>query len=293
MIHLFLPTSEIQVSAKMKKTDDELIKITRSSVTYARSFFDKVEFTAEDAVRSNWDFLKRVYFEAINSGATIINVADTVGYAETEEFGRLVKNVAGYVKIINPNVEISIHCHNDLGLAVANTIAGIKNGAQQVEVTINGLGERAGNCSLEQIVAFSKVHPESFSTNVLSGEIYKASKMVSRFTGVRNDSAPVVGKSAFAHKSGIHQHGVINNKESYEVLRAEDFGRKSEIVIGPHSGYHGVIAKARELGFEISQEQAALILDVVSEKVQREEQKRFDDEDIRKILMEKVLALAV
>jgi len=291
MIHLFLPTSAVQVSAKMKKNEDELIKIARDSVAHAKRFFNMIEFTAEDAVRTNWDFLKKIYFEAINCGATIINVADTVGYSYPSQFGMLVKNVTDYVKSIDTRVQISVHCHNDLGLASANTIAGIENGAEQVEVTINGLGERAGNCSLEQIIAFSWLHPNIFSTNVQAKEIARASEMVSEFTGIKNDSAPIVGKSAFSHKAGIHQQGVINNKESYEVLNAEKFGRKTEIIIGPHSGHHGVIAKAKELGFDINPEQAMQVLEIVSEKVQKETQKRFSDSDIRAIIEANLFSL--
>lgn len=284
MIHIFLPTSKEQVEAKLKKSHQELIDIAAGIVRYATKYFPIVEFTAEDAARSDEKFLKKIYMETVRQGANVINVADTVGCSEPDYFGSLVCKVNSWVKEINLKSIVSVHCHNDLGLAFANTLSGIKNKAKQAECTILGIGERAGNCSLEQIVAFSKVHPEVYTTKVNSKELYKAAKLVERFTGVRNPLAPVVGQTAFSHKSGIHQHGVINNRISYEVLNPQDFGRKSKIVVGACSGYHGVIAKAKELGYEINKEEAAQIIENISEILKNKIKKRFSNKDIKEFI---------
>ncbi len=295
MVHIFLPTSDIQVKAKLKKTEHELIKMAESSVRFARKYFPEVEFTAEDSARSDEDFLKRIYGEAINAGATVVNIADTVGFAEFYSFGELVKNMKDYSKSINPDVRVGVHCHNDLGLATANSLAGIANGAEQVEVTINGLGERAGNCSLEQIVLFSLVKrpfgdskkmQRPFYTGIDPKQLYPASKKVTRVTGIRNDMAPGVGKTAFAHKSGIHQHAVSNDRESYEVIDPALLGRESEIIIGPHSGYHGMIEKSSQLGFEMDEERARRAIDIVSDMVEKELKKRFTDKDLQAIFLQ-------
>jgi len=284
MIHIFVPTSKIQIKAKMNKNDDEIIEMASSSVRYAKKYFDKIEFTAEDTVRTDFDMLKQIYSEVLKEKADIINVADTVGCAYPSDFGNLVHKIKDFVKNINPNAAISVHCHNDLGMALANSLAAIENGVEQIECTINGIGERAGNCSLEQIVAWSIIRPEFFKTNVDPSEIYKASEMVKKATGTRNDFAPVVGEAVFSHKAGIHQQGVINNGRSYEVIIPEIFGRKTEIVIGPHSGYHGMITKASELGFGITKEEASEIIKEISEIVRKKKQKRFSDEDIKELL---------
>jgi len=283
MIHIFVPTSK-ELAAKTRKTEDELVEMAMSSVRYAKKYFPVIEFTAEDSVRTDFEILKKIYSAVLKENVNIINVADTVGCAYPSDFGNLVKDVVDFVKNINPDVMISVHCHNDLGMAVANSLSAIENKAEQVECTVNGIGERAGNCSLEQIIAWSIAKPEFFTTNANPKEVYRLSEIVSKATGTENYFAPIVGKSAFAHKAGIHQHGVINNSDSYEFLNAEMFGRKSEIVIGPHSGYHGMMAKAKELGFDIDKEQACKIINEISELVRQKKQKRFSDEDIKELL---------
>jgi 2-isopropylmalate synthase len=282
MIHIFFPTSKVHLESKMKKSNDEILDLVNHFVSYAKGYFPVVEFTAEDAVRTENDFLKQVYTAALNSGADVINIADTTGCAYPRNFGEIVRNTFELIKEVKPAARVSVHCHNDLGLALANTLEGIENGASQVECTVNGIGERAGNCALEQVVA-SSIFSKRFSTGVDSKQLYEVSRLVSQATGVENPIAPVVGEAVFAHKAGIHQHGVLNNKNSYEVLRAEDFGRKSEIILGPHSGYHGAMAKAKELGLDITKEQAARLIEMISEKVRNYEKKRFSDEDVMQI----------
>jgi 2-isopropylmalate synthase len=284
MIHLFFPTSKIHIDSKMKKSHGEIIDVAREMVAYARSLFPIVEFTAEDTVRTDMKFLKEVYSAVIEVGARVINVADTVGCAYPEGFGKLICETVEYVKGINPDVRVSVHCHNDLGLALANSLAAIENGAEQVECTVNGIGERAGNCAMEQIVINGEFSGR-YRTNVNPEKIYEISEFVREATGVGNPLAPVVGRVVFAHKAGIHQHAVINNTKSYEILNARDYGRKSEIIIGPHSGCHGMIAKALELGFEINKEEAMGLIEEVSEMVRQKKQKRFSDEDVREMLM--------
>lgn len=283
MIHIFFPTSKIHIDSKMKKSDEEIVEVVRSMVAYAKDYFPIVEFTAEDTVRTDFEFLRQVYSAVIDAGVDVINVADTVGCAYPEEFGKIVRETVEYVGGINPDVRISVHCHNDLGLALANSLAAIENGAEQVECTVNGIGERAGNCAMEQIVMNGKFSGK-YTTNVDQRKLYEISKIVCEATGVGNILAPVVGKAVFSHKAGIHQHAVINNTESYEVLEAEDYGRKSEIIIGPHSGCHGMIAKAAELGFEIDKVEASELIGEVSERVRMKKQKRFSDEEVLDML---------
>ena len=285
MIHIFVPASK-EIAAKLKKSDDELVRMVASSVDYAKKYFRIVEFTPEDAARADFKMLEKVCRAALNEGASIIDIADTVGCAYPNEFGKLIARTKDFAKSINPDAIVSVHCHNDSGMALANSLAAIENGAEQVECTINGIGERAGNCALEQIIAWSVARPDFFTTNADSKEIYKASKMVEEATGTRNDFAPVVGKSVFLHKSGIHQHGITNNKNSYETLDAEKFGRKSELVVGPHSGYHGVMAKAAEFGFNITKETALKVIEKVGEIVRNRKQRIFSDEDIKKIILD-------
>ena len=288
MIHVFIATSKIHMQKKLKKTPEQVIEMARAQVKYAKQYFEKIEFSAEDASRSNIGFLKEIISEVINSGATTINIPDTVGCAYPSDFGKLIYKINKYIRAINPEVILSVHCHNDRGLALINTLEGITNGARQVEVTVNGLGERSGNCALEQIAANSIIKGSKYLTGIDLKKLYNLSKMVETATDVKNDMMPIVGKTSFAHKSGIHQHGVIRNTKTYEIFSPEIFGRKSEIIIGPHSGYNGMIAKAEELGFNIDENCARKALEIVSQKVREEQQKRFKDEDL-KIILQKIL----
>ncbi len=255
-IHLFLATSKIHMKYKLRKAEDEIVKLAVESVKYARKFTDDIEFSPEDASRSEKVFLYRVIEEVIAAGATTVNIPDTVGYAIPEEFGVLIRDIKDNV----PNIEravISIHCHDDLGLSVANSLAAVKNGARQVECTINGIGERAGNASMEEIVMAIKTRSDLFdiSTGIKTEEIYKASRLVSKLTGlVVQPNKAVVGQNAFAHESGIHQDGVLKRRTTYEIMKPEEIGLSaSSLVLGKHSGRHAFVEKMKKLGYSLSE----------------------------------------
>lgn len=219
------------------------MKLIETGISYAKSYCDDVEFTSEDGSRTDITFLSEVIEVAIDNGVNTINIPDTVGFAQPEEFGQLIRTLLKNVPKLQ-HVTLSVHCHNDLGLAVANSLAGIKNGATQVECTINGLGERAGNASLEEIVMAIKTRPDYYQaqTNIITEELYKTSKLVSKLTGyeVQNNKA-IVGKNAFVHKAGIHQHGILENRSTYEIMSPQSVGWQGEnIVISKHSGQHAI-----------------------------------------------------
>ncbi len=255
-IHLFLATSPLHMEYKLRMTPDEVERLAAQMVAYARQFVSDVEFSAEDASRSDIDFLSRVLTRAISAGATTINIPDTVGYMLPEEFGALVSEVKRRVPNISQAV-LSVHCHNDLGLATAASLAAIKAGADQVECTINGIGERAGNASMEEIVMALRVRGDLYGadTNINTKQIIPASRLVSAVTGsfVQANKA-IVGKNAFLHEAGIHQHGVMAKRETYEIIRPEDVGYKeSGIVLGKHSGRHAFKSWLLENGHEVSE----------------------------------------
>ncbi|MBH44409.1 MAG: 2-isopropylmalate synthase [Gammaproteobacteria bacterium] len=252
-IHTFIATSPIHMEKKLKMTPSEVIERATSAIKIAKTFTDDVEFSPEDAGRSDLDFLCKVIEHAINAGATTINIPDTVGYNLPHQFGNLIKNILSNVKNSN-NAIFSVHCHNDLGLAVANSLSSVLNGARQIECTINGLGERAGNAALEEIVMTVRTRQDIFKcdTNIKSKKIMKCSRLVSSITGfpVQPNKA-IVGKNAFAHESGIHQDGVIKSRETYEIMRAEDVGLVSNsLVLGKHSGRNAFKQKLKELNIE-------------------------------------------
>lgn len=251
-IHTFLATSDIHLKYKLKIDREECIEQVIEAVTYAKSLCDDVEFSPEDAGRSDPEFMAIVLAEAIKAGATTINIPDTVGYTTPEEFGWLIKylieNTAGSDKVI-----WSTHCHNDLGLATANTLAGVTNGARQVEVTLNGIGERAGNTSLEEIVMAIHTKPKNFNvmTNIDTTQIIRTSRMVSAYTGMPvQPNKAIVGVNAFAHEAGIHQDGMLKHHDTYEIMRPETVGLKeSALVIGKHSGRHAFRTHLDEMGY--------------------------------------------
>jgi len=253
-IHTFIATSPIHREYKLKMTKEQILDRVKEMVTYAKSFVNDIEFSAEDATRTEKEFLMEVYEEAIKAGATTLNVPDTVGYRTPNEMYELIKYLKENVKGIE-NVDISVHCHDDLGLSVANSIASIQGGATQIECTINGLGERAGNTSLEEIVMILKTRKdlfEEYQTNIDSKQIYPASKLVSLLTGVSTQpNKAIVGANAFAHESGIHQHGVLANPETYEIMKPESVGRNTDsLVLGKLSGKHAFVQKLQSLGFD-------------------------------------------
>ena len=252
LIHTFVSTSESHMKHQLKKTPKQVLEMARDAVAYSRKYVENVEFSAMDATRSDPKFLYQVYSEAIKAGATVINIPDTVGYAVPDEFAALVKGIMDNVEGIE-DVVVSVHCHNDLGLAVANSLAAAKVGARQIECAINGLGERAGNCSLEEMVMVINTRKDAtdMTTGVNTREIYQASRLVSMLTGYNvQPNKAVVGDNAFAHESGIHQDGVLKHRETYEIMQPEDVGLvESDIYLGKHSGRHALKTKLEEMGF--------------------------------------------
>jgi 2-isopropylmalate synthase len=254
-IHTFVATSDIHLEYKLKKTRTEVLDMTRAAVRLARSYAEEVEFSAEDATRSDVNYLCDVFSVAVAEGATILNVPDTVGYTLPNEFTQLIRTVRERVVAGHDNVTISVHCHNDLGLAVANSLAAIDAGARQIECTINGIGERAGNASLEEIVMAMRVRADrlTFETGVDARELYPTSQLLSQIIGfgVQPNKA-IVGRNAFAHEAGIHQHGVISNPLCYEIMTPESVGvPANELVLGKHSGRHALSLRYEELGYSL------------------------------------------
>jgi len=289
-IHVFLATSKIHMKYKLKKTEDEVLKQAIESVRYAREKTSDVEFSAEDATRSEKEFLYRIIENAINEGATTINIPDTVGYAEPEEFGSLIRDIRENVPNISKAV-ISVHCHNDLGLAVANSLAAIKNGARQVECTINGIGERAGNASVEEIVMSLKTRKDIYSgldTSINIKEIYKTSRLVSRLTGfVVAPNKAVVGLNAFRHESGIHQDGVLKEKLTYEIIKPQDVGFMEQgIVLGKHSGRHAFSDRLKSVGIKLSDKELESAFEKF--KALADKKKMVYDEDLLSIVEEEI-----
>lgn len=255
-IHIFIATSELHMKYKLKMTREEVIDKVKTMVKYAKGLVDDIEFSPEDGSRSDREFLYKVLETAIESGATVLNIPDTVGYSTPKEFGELIKGIKENVKGIE-NVIISVHCHNDLGLAVANSLEAVENGATQVECAINGLGERAGNTALEEIVMALKTRGDIYNvyTNIKTENIYRVSSIVSHFSGVNvQPNKAIVGKNAFLHESGIHQHGVLENRETYEIMTPESVGFKtSNMILGKHSGRHAFEERVKELGCNLDE----------------------------------------
>ncbi len=266
-IHTFISTSDIHLEYQLKKTRAEVLAIAEEMVSYAKSFMDDVEFSPMDAVRSDPEYLYQVLERAIAAGATTVNIPDTVGYTTPSEFGELIRGIKENVPNIDQAI-ISVHGHNDLGLAVANFLEAVKNGVRQLECTINGIGERAGNASLEELVMALHVRrryfnpylgrsPESEAplTNIDTRQIYKTSRLVSNLTGMLvQPNKAIVGANAFAHESGIHQDGVLKNKLTYEIMDAQSIGlTDNQIVLGKHSGRNAVRTRLKELGFDLSE----------------------------------------
>jgi 2-isopropylmalate synthase len=254
-IHTFCATSDIHLEYKLKKTRAEVIRMTRDAVRLARSYAEEIEFSAEDATRSDVTYLCDVFAAAVDEGATILNVPDTVGYTLPNEFAELVRTVRERVVGDRTDITISVHCHNDLGLAVANSLAAVDAGARQIECTVNGIGERAGNASLEEVVMAMKVRADRlpFENRIDTQQIYSTSQLLARTIGfgVQPNKA-IVGRNAFAHEAGIHQHGVISNPLCYEIMTPESVGvTGNELVLGKHSGRHALALRYEELGYAL------------------------------------------
>jgi len=284
-IHTFVATSDIHLEHKLKKTRSEVIEMTRAAVQQARTYVDEVEFSAEDATRSDIDYLCDVLDVAVDAGASILNIPDTVGYTTPGEFISLISTVKERV-VRDRDVVISVHCHNDLGLAVANTLAALGAGARQVECTINGIGERAGNASLEEIVMAMRVRADRlpFETGINTSELYPASQLLSSIVGFEvQPNKAIVGRNAFAHEAGIHQHGVINNPLCYEIMTPESVGvPANSLVLGKHSGRHALSLRYMELGYEVS----AAELDAAYRRFTNlaDRKKRIYDQDLISLL---------
>jgi 2-isopropylmalate synthase len=257
-IHTFLATSPIHMKYKLKMDPEQVIERAAEMVAYAKSFCDDVEFSPEDAGRSDPEFLYVVLTEVIKAGATTLNIPDTVGYTTPDEFGNLIAGIMKNVKGIE-NCIVSVHCHDDLGMATANTLAGIRAGARQAEVTINGIGERAGNTSLEEVVMALHTRKPVFNleTGIETTQLMRASKLVSNYTGiVVQPNKAIVGANAFAHEAGIHQDGMLKHNETYEIMRPETVGvTQTKLVLGKHSGRHALKSRLTQLGYNFNEEE--------------------------------------
>ncbi len=253
-IHVFIATSEIHMQHKLKMTREEVIKKAIKGVSQARGFTSRVEFSAEDASRTDREFLVEVLEAVIAAGADVVNIPDTVGYMTPEEYGDLIAYVSGNVKGIEKAI-ISTHCHDDLGLAVANSLTGVLRGAGQIECTINGVGERAGNAALEEVVMAMKTKSDIYGaqTSIHTPGLVGISQALSEITGYKAPpNKAIVGKNAFAHGSGIHQHGMLSNHQTYEIMDPKDVGFEStEIVLSKHSGKHALIYRLQQLGIDV------------------------------------------
>src|SRR6202041_3664418 len=253
-IHVFLATSAIHRQYKLNMAQEEILRTAIDGVRIARELCDDVEFSPEDASRTELEFLAQVVEAAIEAGAPTVNIPDTVGYTVPDEFAELFRYLRKNVRGID-GIRLSVHCHDDLGMAVANSLTAVVAGARQVECTINGIGERAGNCSLEEVVMALATRAAFFNlkTNVNTSRLYPTSRLVSSITGMpipRNKA--VIGENAFAHEAGIHQHGMLQHRSTYEIMRPEDVGLpRSNLVLGKHSGRHAFRERVKELGFEL------------------------------------------
>ena len=290
-IHTFIATSPIHMKYKLKMAPDEVIKRAIHAVEYAKTFVDDVEFSFEDAGRSEISFMKEMMDAVIGAGASTINLPDTVGYRLPNELGAMVRELTDYA---NDRAIISVHNHNDLGLATANTLAAVLNGARQIEVTINGLGERAGNSALEEAVMAIKVRKDVFRdlyTSINTPEIYATSRLVATITGVEpQQNKAIVGKNAFSHESGIHQDGVLKHQETYEIMKPSDVGviKDSTLILGKHSGRAAFKDKIAQLGFDkVSDEQLNSAFERF--KVLADKKKDITDDDVRMLITDEAL----
>jgi 2-isopropylmalate synthase len=292
LLHIVIATSDIHLQHKLRKSREEVLEEAGRAVAYAKRYTQEVEFSAEDATRSDPEYLAQVVEAAIESGATIVNIPDTVGYIIPIEFGKLIAFLRQKVKNIDKAI-LSVHCHNDLGMAVANSLAAVDNGARQVECTINGIGERAGNASLEEIVMALKTRRDFFpcQTGIVTEQLYPASRLLSSITGILvPPNKAIVGANAFAHEAGIHQDGVLKEKTTYEIMRPETVGiSQSTLVLGKHSGRHAFREKIKTLGYELSEahlNQAFQRFKEVADK-----KKQVFDEDLEAIIADEILRI--
>ncbi len=285
-IHIFMATSPIHMQYKLKMSEEEVMKRSIEAIKYCKSFCPEIEFSCEDATRSELPFLYRIIEEAIKAGATTINIPDTVGYADPIEYYNFIKSIRENTPGIE-NVDISVHCHDDLGMAVANSLAAVRAGATQVECTVNGIGERAGNCAMEEVVMALKTRYDIYEqdTNIITTEIMRSSQLLQTITGVKiQPHKAIVGANAFAHESGIHQHGVLANKETYEIMTPESVGlNENNMVLGKHSGKHALKSRLEQLGYKTTEEELASIFDKFKDLA--DQKKTVYDQDLEALII--------
>jgi len=295
-IHTFIATSPIHMKYKLKKTSDEVLKLAVQAVKFAKSFTDDVEFSPEDACRSDMSFLIEILTACIEAGATTLNIPDTVGYILPYEYGQIIAKLKADVQGIDKCI-ISTHCHNDLGMAVANSLTGVRNGARQIECAVNGMGERAGNAALEEIVMAIHTRADFFEkcdvkTNINTKEIYRTSQLVSQLTGfVIQPNKAIVGANAFAHEAGVHVDGILKERTTYEIMTPESIGLTgSRMVLGRHTGRHGFIDRCKKLGFKLNKQESEYayqrFLEIADKK------KEVFDEDIAAIINDEIHIVA-
>ena len=255
-IHTFIATSDIHLKFKLRKSRQQVLEEAAAAVTLARSYVDDVEFSAEDATRTDWDYLEEVCKAVVAAGARTVNLPDTVGFSVPDEYGALIGRMS---KALGDTAVVSVHCHDDLGLAVANSIAAVQNGARQIECTVNGIGERAGNAALEEIVMLFKTRPDRlpFETKIVTEHLYPASQLLSSIiTFGPQPNKAIVGENAFAHEAGIHQDGYLKERTTYEIIEPKSVGvPESRLVLGKHSGRHALAKRCEDLGFALTKEQ--------------------------------------
>ena len=292
VIHTFISSSDIHLEHQLKMSRSEVLKLAVKAVKHAKSYTDVVEFSAMDATRSDRGYLAQMIGEAIEAGATTVNIPDTVGYTIPNEFGDLIRYLMEHVPNIKDTI-VSVHCHNDLGLAVANSLAAVLNGARQIECTINGIGERAGNTSLEEIVMALKVRRDQIGpeTRIRTEHIYPASRLVTSITGIRvQPNKAIVGANAFAHESGIHQDGLLKEKTTYEIMTPETIGlTQSTLVLGKHSGRHAFRDRVKRLGYDLNNEQIDEAFQVFKNLC--DVKKEVYDEDIEAIIADEIVQI--
>ncbi len=288
-LHTFIATSDIHLEHKLRMTKEQVLKSVEAAVSHCKSLSPSVEFSAEDATRSDWDFLVEVFTTAIAAGADTINIPDTVGYTTPVEYANLMKYLKENVKGIEKAI-MSVHCHNDLGLAVANSIAAVHAGARQVECTINGIGERAGNTSLEEVVMTLNVRNDvyPYSTNIDTTQIYPTSQLLTHVTGLAvQPNKAIVGANAFAHEAGIHQDGYLKERTTYEIMTPEAVGiGKSDLVLGKHSGKHALSKRLESLGFNLKDDEILKVFNRFKEI--SDKKKKIYDADIAAIVLEEI-----
>ncbi len=289
-IHTFIATSDVHVEKKLRMSREDVIKFAVNAVSYARTFTDDVEFSPEDAGRTGIDYMIEICLAAVEAGATTLNIPDTVGYCAPWQYGeRIAQLIAALPK--DKKIVVSTHCHNDLGMAVANSLAGVLAGARQVECTINGIGERAGNCSLEEVVMNLRTRNDFYKvdTTINTREIYRSSRLVAQVTGTRvQNNKAIVGANAFAHEAGIHQHGMLSDRATYEIMRPEDVGWVGEsLVMGKHSGRHAFVERIQSLGYiALTDEQINSAFDRF--KVLCDQKKEVYDDDLVALIEDEI-----